>query len=155
MSATIQGAIHELIANNEAVAAVLTPEGYQPLLFASRAPHWKTDEEPDRYAVYWIVSTAREDHLGGLNRLTMHRVQIDSFGRTYDDAHDLSEKIRLSCDGFSGSVAVGDDSFDVRYMRWDNSTDGYVDSASGGRGWHGVSADYNVWFRAGIPVFAR
>jgi len=155
MSATIQGAVHELIVVNADVAAILTPAGSQPLLYPNKAPHWKADEERDRYAVYWIVSTSRDQHLGGTNKLTMHRIQVDSFGRTYDDAHDLSEKIRLSCDGFSGSVAVGEEFFNLRYMRWDNATDGYVDSASGGRGWHGVNADYNVWYRAGTPVFAR
>jgi hypothetical protein len=154
MSANVQGAFHELIVNNDAVAALLTPAGKQPLLFANRAPHWQVQDEPDRYAVYWIVSTVRDQHLNGVNGLTMVRVQADSQGRTYDDAEELAEAIRLSCDGFCGNVEVGADSFEIRYMRLDNKTDGYVDSASGGRGWHAVSSDYVVWYRAGTPVHA-
>jgi hypothetical protein len=153
MAANVQGAIHELIVNNDDVAALLTASG-EPRLYPNRAPHWRAADEPDRYGVYWIVSTVRNQHLGGVDRLTMVRVQVDAMARTYDDAEELAETIRLSCDGFSGDVDVGSDSFKIRYMRLDGKGDGYVDSASGGRGWHAVSSDYVVWYRAGTPVHA-
>lgn len=98
-------AIYNILSNDAPVAALLTESGKVkvfPVLM------------PERYsypvAVYSVVSNTPHGTKTGVSRFDQVRVQIDCYGRVYEDTGELAQAVRAALDrkapGTYGGITV-------------------------------------------------
>ena len=89
-------------------------------------------------AAYQQLSGPREHSHSGASGLVRARVQFTCMGASYNAAKDVAEALRLSLDGFKGSMG----NVDVQAVFLDNEVDGYASTFEAAV----TRVDFVVWY---------
>jgi hypothetical protein len=81
---------------------------------------------PRPYLVYGIVGGAPVHHLLGAGGLWQGRVLVECYCDKASQMEEIGEALRLTCDAYRGTVAVGTDSYDVRRLHIVNESEGVI-----------------------------
>jgi hypothetical protein len=120
---TIDEAILVVLKGNPAVAA----------LVSTRITPLKLPERPILPAiVFELVGAQRDHHSTGPSGLVSLRVNLDLWGKIFDDVCRLSEAVRLCLDGYAGIVTLtlptgGTSTLDIDSAFYVDSDDGWDD----------------------------
>jgi hypothetical protein len=160
----MQSAFWQLLTNNEDVAPILADNGVVTM-FPGAAPQYEPGDEPDVYIVYWLVARERARTLRGPQSLAQTRMQLDIYAREYPVAHNLAELVSQATDGFSGTVAVPEETqvngqtvttttdFLLRSVELVTLEDINEPSQHGEEFGHfRVSIDYLIWHEMPTPI---
>lgn len=92
--------------------------------------------------VYQRISSPRVRSQSGPSGLAHPRFQIRAKAATYAGARDLANKVRVSLDGFAGTMGGGG-GVSVGAAFLDNERDAYEDTLEA----HSVPMDFIIWHR--------
>jgi hypothetical protein len=107
------------------------------------------------YAVYQIISEAREPHMAAASELVSKRVQVTCYGSTPDSAEAVAEAFRAEMDGYSGdTMGSGDNATAVRRVLLDGAGEGADPPNIGDQqAIYWKRQDYIVWHHETVPTF--
>ncbi len=103
------------------------------------------------YIVFQKISTNQQHDLGGSAGFNRARMQFNCWSKTYLEAAEISEKIRLNMDGF-GSAFMGD-VFVQSCLNLDDDDELEEDSETQELTSYGVRSDYQYWYSVALPTF--
>ena len=103
------------------------------------------------YAVFNIIGSEHDQHLGAATGLVRRTVQLDVFASDSVEMEDATEAIRGSMDGYGG--VLGDDSLLTR-IHLTGESDDYIPPTDGSEvGVHHARMEWSIWHTESVPTF--
>jgi hypothetical protein len=91
---------------------------------------------------YQVISAFRRPTLTTTDNLPEKRVQIDAWGKTFEQAHAVAEAVRKAIDGFQGTMGSSP-GVEVSGIHAESERVGYEPDSK----LHRESRDYMIWAR--------
>lgn len=135
----IEQALATHLANDSGISAIVGTRIYAGL---------RPQKSPLPSIVYSRVSGVRIESLQGSSGLARPRFQIDCCGKSYPAVKNLAEAIRLSLEGFRGTMGGGGGVV-VQCVRYLGDIDFYSDDEEIFR----VALDFEIWHNEPRPSF--
>jgi len=101
---------------------------------------------PLPYITYSILNEIPSDTLQGMAGLFTSTVQIDCYAKTYAESIDLSEKVRLSLQGYSGI----NKNVEIQGVYYVNGTDSFEAEIINYR----RILRFDIWYKKPNPIFS-
>lgn len=107
------------------------------------------------YAVFQVISEARQPHMTAASGLIARRVQVACYGATPDSATTAAEAFRAEMDGFkTAGMGTGGNVTQIRRVLLDGGDTGMEqaqDASQAHKFYH--RQDYIVWHTESVPTF--
>jgi hypothetical protein len=97
---------------------------------------------------YQVIDTLHVESMGGSSGLAASRVQISAWSRTYLEAIDLAEKVRIAIHGYTGTMGSTQA---VAILVLDGPRDGYEPATGSDVAIYRRDYDYQIHFKVTQP----
>lgn len=137
----IEIAFRDFIASDTTVVAVVGTRVYPSL-----AP----PQAKRPFLVYTIVDGVPDQEMSAQSTLGHARIQVDCYADTYQSVAELSNDLRLACNGYRGNMG---DVEDVKVRLVDRIVGIGNPQAGKGKGIHRITLDFELTFQSVVPTF--
>lgn len=149
-ASSAENAIRALLLDSAAVLALVSER-----IYPQSAPQKTPKEDQAAYIVYQRIDTDPTHTMLAAGGLAFVRVQLELYGRSYDECRQIAEAVRLALDGYQGSVTDGEGAVlnRCKIRRATDSEEFSGPIAGQGSVRHQVVVDYTVSHTEAVPTF--